>query len=213
MGSASQPGRKPKLNPYRNVLQAWIPGQLGDRDQLLETIASHDPVSSQIVSASADWSDLAPALELDREQDFLAFVQSVLDTHMAEMTATGGYAIEKGDEADRVQSVVASTFLSSFGRSPADRFADIFEQAAAFAAYLVRDHPFGDGNKRTAIRIALALIAMRGVELDIDDSPDPGHNALYGWVEDLVSKSLDAEGLAARLRQAGRVVSRRPDQA
>ncbi|BDR52507.1 hypothetical protein KIM372_04140 [Bombiscardovia nodaiensis] len=146
------------------------------------------------------WQQEAPPIEFANEPDFLAFVQTVLDAHMEEMTKHGGYAIEKGDEGPRVQSVVASTFLSSFGQSPADRFADIFDQAAAFAYYLVRDHPFGDGNKRTAIRIALAMVGLRGVKLNISDSPNPWQNDLYQWIEALVSGELTQEALAANLR-------------
>lgn len=151
--------------------------------------------------ANRSWKKQVPPLELDNEPDFLAFVQTVLDAHMAEVTGSGGYSIEKGDEEARVQSVVAATFLTSFGLSPADRYSDIFDQAASFAYYLVRDHPFGDGNKRTAIRIALAMIALRNVTLEIGDSPNPWQNELYRWIESLVAGSLTQEGLAAHLRE------------
>ncbi|RBP99769.1 type II toxin-antitoxin system death-on-curing family toxin [Bifidobacterium xylocopae] len=152
-----------------------------------------------------DWRKTAPPLEFDDQPDFLAFVQTVLDAHMAEMTRHGGYAIEKGDEGPRVQSVVAAIFLASFGQAPADRFIDIFEQAAAFAYYLVRDHPFGDGNKRTAIRMALAMVALRGVALDIADPPNPWENELYQWVEGLISGTVSKEALAADLRTRARL--------
>ncbi|BDR55103.1 death-on-curing protein [Bombiscardovia apis] len=151
-------------------------------------------------TADENWRKVAPPIEFADEPDFLAFVQTVLDAHMEEMTKHGGYAIEKGDEGPRVQSVAASTFLASFGQKPVDRFADIFDQAAAFAYYLVRDHPFGDGNKRTAVRISLAMIALRGIRLNIADSPNPWENDLYQWVEALASGSLSKEQLSEHLR-------------
>ena len=42
---------------------------------------------------------------------------------------------------------------------------DLFEMAAAYAFHLCQNHPFLDGNKRTALATALLFLAMNGVSI------------------------------------------------
>jgi death on curing protein len=42
---------------------------------------------------------------------------------------------------------------------------DIFELAAAYAAAIVRNHPFVDGNKRTAFLAAFTFLGVNGYDL------------------------------------------------
>ncbi len=53
----------------------------------------------------------------------------------------------------------------------ADRYLhdDIFEIAAAYLYYIVRDHPFVDGNKRTGVVAALVFLAMNDIEISVDE--------------------------------------------
>lgn len=53
----------------------------------------------------------------------------------------------------------------------ADRYLheDIFEMAAAYMYYIVRDHPFVDGNKRTGAVAALVFLEMNDVEILVDE--------------------------------------------
>lgn len=46
----------------------------------------------------------------------------------------------------------------------------IFDLAAALAYGLAKNHPFVDGNKRTAFLCAYAFLGMNGQELDVDES-------------------------------------------
>lgn len=46
---------------------------------------------------------------------------------------------------------------------------DIFEIAAAYLYYLVRDHPFVDGNKRTGAVAAMVFLAMNDIEVLVDE--------------------------------------------
>ncbi len=41
--------------------------------------------------------------------------------------------------------------------------ADLFEMAAAYAFHICKNHPFFDGNKRTALVTALVFLGMNGV--------------------------------------------------
>ncbi len=53
---------------------------------------------------------------------------------------------------------------SSFGGKYLHK--DLFEQAAAHAFHLCQNHPFIDGNKRTALASALVFLDLNGIELD-----------------------------------------------
>jgi len=46
---------------------------------------------------------------------------------------------------------------------------DVFDLAAAYAFGIARDHPFVDGNKRTAFVTAAVFLLDNGYEIDLDD--------------------------------------------
>jgi len=43
---------------------------------------------------------------------------------------------------------------------------NLFAQAAAYAFHICQNHPFVDGNKRTALGAALVFLYLNGIELD-----------------------------------------------
>lgn len=53
----------------------------------------------------------------------------------------------------------------------ADRYLheNIFEMAAAYLYYIVRDHPFVDGNKRTGAVAALVFLVMNDIDILVDE--------------------------------------------
>lgn len=64
--------------------------------------------------------------------------------------------------------------LSALGRPQAtfddkDLYPDLFSKAAALMDSLVRNHPFVDGNKRTAITAAALFLRMNGYRLIIEN--------------------------------------------
>ena len=65
----------------------------------------------------------------------------------------------------RDENLLASAVLtpqSSFGgKSP---YADIVEVAAAYLFYICKNHPFLDGNKRTAMMAAIVFLRLNGIE-------------------------------------------------
>lgn len=73
--------------------------------------------------------------------------------------------------------------------------ADLFEMAAAYAFHISRNHPFVDGNKRTALVAALVFLDLNGISID-----DP-EERLYDSMMSLASGSLDKSGLAKILRE------------
>jgi death-on-curing protein len=46
---------------------------------------------------------------------------------------------------------------------------DIFDLAAVLLWHIASDHPFADGNKRTALASALVFLAINGIDLAQDD--------------------------------------------
>ena len=63
----------------------------------------------------------------------------------------------------------------------------IFAMAAAYLYGICRNHPFIDGNKRTAVGAALTFLEMNGVEVDADE--DAFYDLVIGVVEGRVSKA------------------------
>src|SRR4030042_1212330 len=64
------------------------------------------------------------------------------------------------------------TLLSSAIAMPESTFGgkylhkDIYEQAAAYAFHICQNHPFLDGNKRTALASALVFLDINGIEIE-----------------------------------------------
>lgn len=76
---------------------------------------------------------------------------------------------------------------------------DVVEIAAAYLFYLCSNHPFVDGNKRTALAACLVFLETNG------RLPDPGlpERDADGWemlMLDVVDSRLDREGTTKRLR-------------
>ena len=72
----------------------------------------------------------------------------------------------------------------------------IFEMAAAYLYGICRNHPFVDGNKRTAVAAALTFLDMNGVEVDADE--DEFYDLVIGVAEGRVSKAAIAVFLEQR---------------
>ncbi|MDI6519883.1 type II toxin-antitoxin system death-on-curing family toxin [Streptomyces coelicoflavus] len=70
-------------------------------------------------------------------------------------------------DAGLLESAVHRPSASMFGQ---EAYADLFDKAAALLQSLAVNHPFVDGNKRTAWTSCVVFLAMNGVELrpDID---------------------------------------------
>ncbi|MGD0886903.1 MAG: type II toxin-antitoxin system death-on-curing family toxin [Thermodesulfovibrionales bacterium] len=73
--------------------------------------------------------------------------------------------------------------------------ADLFEMAAAYAFHICQNHPFVDGNKRTALATALVFLELNGISFS-----DP-EGKLYHSMMSLASDNLDKTGLAVVLRE------------
>jgi len=68
---------------------------------------------------------------------------------------------------------------------------DLYEQAAAYAFHICQNHPFVDGNKRTALATSLVFLALHGIELE-----DPKEE-LYQLMMDVSGKGKSKTDIAA----------------
>lgn len=100
-------------------------------------------------------------------------------------------------ERGLLESAVAAP-QASIGGKPL--IVDPIEVGAAYLFYLCRNHPFADGNKRTALAAALVFLMVNG------RLSDPGlpQRKLADWeslVLDVASSKLDREQTTRRLRK------------
>jgi death-on-curing protein len=119
-------------------------------------------------------------------------VQAVLAIH-AEVLAAHGGAAGVRDQA-LLESAVAAPQATMMGTP---MFSNPVEIAAAYLFYLCCNHPFLDGNKRTALATCLVFLSENGLlpkeKLDTD--------AWEQFTLDVAASALDRQRTTARLRQ------------
>ena len=87
---------------------------------------------------------------------------------LAEIVEIHADQIERYGGADGIRDI---HLLSSAAAMPYASFSgsflhnDIFEMSAAYAYHISQNHPFVDGNKRTALASALVFLDLNGISL------------------------------------------------
>ena len=101
-----------------------------------------------------------------------------------------------GANGVRDENLLASAVLtpqSSFGgKSP---YADIVEIAAAYLFYICMNHPFLDGNKRTAMMAAIVFLRLNEIE------PLPDSVEWERLMLDVAASKIDGATTTRRLRK------------
>lgn len=101
-----------------------------------------------------------------------------------------------GPNGVRDENLLTSAVLtpqSSFGgKSP---YADIVEIAAAYLFYICKNHPFLDGNKRTAMMAAIVFLRLNGME------PLPDSAEWEKLMLDVAASKIDRATTTQRLRK------------
>lgn len=113
--------------------------------------------------------------------------EAVLAFHDAQLVEHGGAAGTR--DLGALQSALARP-LNLIGYSDPDAAA----LAAAYAFGIARNHPFTDGNKRTAAVAALTFLFLNGIEFEI------GEAELVVMVLALAAGELSEEAVAAWFR-------------
>ena len=110
-----------------------------------------------------------------------------------------------GANGIRDENLLASAVLtpqSSFGgKSP---YADIVEIAAAYLFYICKNHPFVDGNKRTAMMATIVFLRLNGIE------PAPDSSEWERLMLDVASSKITRDETTRRLRKLLRKSRRGP---
>ena len=122
-------------------------------------------------------------------------MEAVLAIHAEVLAAHGG--LRGLRDRGLLESAVAAP-QASYGGRPLMR--DVVEIAAAYLYYLCRNHPFADGNKRTALAAALVFLEANG------RLPDAGlpSRRIDGWealVVEVAGSKLDRKQTTLRLRR------------
>lgn len=122
-------------------------------------------------------------------------VEAVVAIHAEVLAAHGGLPGLR--DRGLLESAVAAP-QASIGGKPL--IVDPIEVGAAYLFYLCRNHPFADGNKRTALAAALVFLLVNA------RLPDPGlpQRKMADWeslVLDVASSKLDREQTTRRLRK------------
>lgn len=124
-----------------------------------------------------------------KEPLFLTLAE-VLDIHKNQIELYGGSHGVRN--LSLLQSAVAQPEASFGGHW---LHGSIYLMAAAYAFYICSNHPFLDGNKRTALAAALVFLDMNGVDLH-----DPKEK-LYDAMMNLAKGKLSKEVLAKLLEK------------
>jgi death-on-curing protein len=90
---------------------------------------------------------------------------------------------------DTPESVPETTFDGEYLHPSA------FEMAAAYLFHMARNHPFVDGNKRTALMSALVFLGSNGVRVEAD--PDE----LYRLVDGVAAGTVDKAEVTVFLKR------------
>jgi len=117
-------------------------------------------------------------------------VDIVREIHAQAIKRFGGL---KGTRDENLLTSAVLTPQSSFGgKSP---YGDIIEIAAAYLFYICMNHPFFDGNKRTAMMAAIVFLRLNGIE------PQPDGTRWEKLMLDVAASKLDRATTTRRLRK------------
>ena len=117
-------------------------------------------------------------------------IDTIREIHAEAISQFGGL------DGVRDENLLASAVLtpqSTFGgKSP---YADLVEVAAAYLFYICKNHPFLDGNKRTAMMAAIVLLRLNGIE------PKPDSQQWERLILDVASSKITRNETTRRLRK------------
>ena len=116
-------------------------------------------------------------------------VPQVLEIHAAVLSAHGG--AEGVRDRALLESAVHAP-QAGMGGQPL--LGDPVDIGAAYLFYLCRNHPFLDGNKRTALAASLVFLRLNGLD------PVPDADEWATLMLDVATGHLDRKGTSDRLR-------------
>ena len=97
---------------------------------------------------------------MSNESDFLE-VEDIIIVHRNQIELYGGsFGVRDLGLLDSAVNAVQASFDGDYmHKTP-------YERASAYIYYIAQNHPFMDGNKRTALAVGLVYPDMSGIEID-----------------------------------------------
>ena len=117
--------------------------------------------------------------------------QDVVELHDHALQGYGGRPGIR--DAAALQSCVAQPQTAVFGK---ERFPTHHEKAAAYCFFIIRNHPFVDGNKRTGLLAGLHFLLKNGV------TPVFDQDEAYALLSGVASGEAGLETLASLFKRA-----------
>lgn len=90
---------------------------------------------------------------------FALSLEQVVELHVVAIQRYGGS--DGLRDLERLKSAIASQTQEVFGE---ELYKDVYEKAAALIRNIIGDHPFVDGNKRTAMLAGVTLLEINGLK-------------------------------------------------
>ncbi|HLZ14729.1 MAG TPA: type II toxin-antitoxin system death-on-curing family toxin [Candidatus Saccharimonadales bacterium] len=117
-------------------------------------------------------------------------LEQLFEIHALVVEATGG-SIGLRD-LGRLEAVIATQTQNVFGE---ELYPSLIDKAAAIIRGIIADHPFVDGNKRTAMLAGLTLVEINGIRF----AAEPGE--LEDFAVKVATDKLDIPSIVAWLRE------------
>lgn len=106
----------------------------------------------------------------------------VIEIHTDQIQRYGGS--DGVRDMNLLSSAVAMPYASFSGSF---LHSDIYEMASAYAFHICQNHPFVDGNKRTALASALVFLELNGIS--ISDPKGKLYNAMIAIANGVMNKT------------------------
>lgn len=90
-------------------------------------------------------------------------VEEVIEIHDEMLRRYGG--LQGIRDTNLLHSSVLMPQTAAFGQ---ELYPSIYEKAAAYTFYIVRNHPFCDANKRTGYTAGLVFLKLNNIDLEFD---------------------------------------------
>ena len=101
----------------------------------------------------------------------------------------GAYGVRDPDLLSSALAMPSASFEGKYLHK------DLYDQGAAYAFHICQNHPFIDGNKRTALATALVFLSLNGIELE-----DPNQE-LYGLMMEVSGKGIPKSDISATFKR------------
>ena len=112
-------------------------------------------------------------------------IEDVLEVHHDQIELYGGSTGVR--DMGLLDSAVKAPAATAFGEM---LHKNVFELAAAYLYYLVKNHAFIDGNKRVGLASALLFLDLNGIDINVDSE------TLSAMVLAVATDQLDKAGVA-----------------